>query len=349
MKQDNIRWYVFCSGSILLLPPTTAEGTIGKAFTKPTLTTDPADLTVTYSSSEPTVATVDENTGEVTLLAAGETIITATFAGNSSYNEGSASYTLTVKAPPVVGSYELVTDASTLAAGDKILIAYINGDAKYVLSTTQNANNRAATDDVILNADGTLTPGEAAQIITLEKDGDKYLFNVGNGYLYAASSSSNYLKTEETADDNAKATISINSNNATIKFQGNNTRNTIRFNPNTTNNNPLFSCYASNSTTGSLPQIYREIPLSFIVGDANGDGKVTITDAVAIVNYILGNPSGNFNVEAANVNNDYDDDGKPNITITDAVGVVNIILNSGASAPALEAPNSESQETMMPE
>ena len=329
--------------------PTTAEGTIGKAFTEPTLTTDPADLTVTYESSEPTVATVDENTGEVTLVAAGETTITATFAGNESYNPGSASYTLTVKAPPVVGSYELVTDASTLAAGDKILIAYINGDDKYVLSTTQNANNRAATDDVILNADGTLTPGEAAQIITLEKDDDKYLFNVGDGYLYAASSSSNNMKTKTEADANAKATISISSNNATIKFQGNNTRNTIRFNPNTQFSSPLFSCYASNSTTGSLPQIYREIPLSFIVGDANGDGKVTITDAVAIVNYILGNPSGNFNVEAANVNNDYDDDGKPNITITDAVGVVNIILNSGASAPALEAPNSESQETMMPE
>ena len=60
---------------------------------------------------------------------------------------------------------------------------------------------------------------------------------------------------------------------------------------------------------------------NFIKGDANGDGKVTITDAVAIVNYILGNPSGNFNINAADVSGD------GNITITDAVGVVNIILN----------------------
>jgi len=58
-------------------------------------------------------------------------------------------------------------------------------------------------------------------------------------------------------------------------------------------------------------------------GDANGDGKVTITDAVAVVNYILGNPSDNFNEKAADVNGD----GK--ISITDAVGVVNIILNGG--------------------
>ena len=59
-----------------------------------------------------------------------------------------------------------------------------------------------------------------------------------------------------------------------------------------------------------------------ILGDANGDGKVTITDAVGIVNYILGNPSESFNEVTADVNHD------GNITITDAVGVVNIILNN---------------------
>lgn len=62
---------------------------------------------------------------------------------------------------------------------------------------------------------------------------------------------------------------------------------------------------------------------SFIKGDANNDGQVTITDAVAIVNYILGNPSLSFSIEAADVNKD------GSVTITDAVGVVNIILNNG--------------------
>ena len=57
-------------------------------------------------------------------------------------------------------------------------------------------------------------------------------------------------------------------------------------------------------------------------GDANNDSKVTITDAVAIVNKILGNESAGFNETAADVNGDGD------ITITDAVGVVNIILNN---------------------
>ena len=263
---DNYVQPVYKQDVTMNFSPATATATIGEAFTEPTLTTTPDDLAVTYSSSEPTVATVDESTGEITLVAAGTTTITATFAGDDSYNRGTASYTLTVSAasiPEPAGDsdiYELVTDATTLTVGDKILIAYVNNDTKHVLSTTQNTNNRPATNDVTLNSDGTLTPGTNAQIITLEKDGGKFLFNVGNGYLYAASSGSNNLKTESTADNNGNATISISISNgrATITFQGTNTRNTVRYNPN--NGNPIFSCYASNSTTGYLPQIYRMIP-----------------------------------------------------------------------------------------
>lgn len=260
--------------------PTEATATIGEDFTEPTLTTTPANLSVSYSSSDEAVATVNTTTGEVTLVAAGTTTITASFAGNNSYNGGSASYTLTVSEAqtptPVVGSgnYALVTDASTLADGDKIMIAYVNGDTKYVLSTTQNSNNRAATDDVTINDDGTLTPGDEAQVITLEKDGASYYFNVDNKYLYAASSSSNWLRTETTADNNAKATISISNNgNATITFQGSNTHNIIRYNPN--NKSPIFSCY-SGTSTGSAPQIYREVPIPTITLANNSDNASVI-------------------------------------------------------------------------
>ena len=276
---DNYVEPVYKQEVTMSFNPTEATATIGEDFTEPTLTTTPANLTVTYSSSDQTVATIDVATGEVTPVAAGITVITATFAGNDSYNSGSASYTLTVSEAttpdPVVGSgtYALVTDASTLAAGDKILIAYVNGTTKYVLST-QNPNNRAATADVTLNANGTLTPGDAAQVITLEKDGTNYLFNVGSGYLYAASSSSNWLRTEGTADANAKATINISSGNASITFQGTNTRNVIRYNPNS--GTPIFSCYASTNSTGSLPQIYREVPIPTITLANNSDNASVI-------------------------------------------------------------------------
>jgi len=67
---------------------------------------------------------------------------------------------------------------------------------------------------------------------------------------------------------------------------------------------------------------YFTLKPAYIKGDANGDGKVTITDAVAIVDYILGNAPDDFVFEAADVNEDGE------VNITDAVGVVDIILNS---------------------
>ena len=73
---------------------TTSSAVLGEAYTAPTLT-NPYKVDVTYSSSNPSVATVN-NDGAVTLVGVGETTITATFGGNASYLAGSASYKLTV-------------------------------------------------------------------------------------------------------------------------------------------------------------------------------------------------------------------------------------------------------------
>lgn len=60
-----------------------------------TTLTNPNGLDVTYESLDEDVATVASD-GTVTLKAAGETIISATFVGNDTYSAGSADYTLTV-------------------------------------------------------------------------------------------------------------------------------------------------------------------------------------------------------------------------------------------------------------
>lgn len=228
--------------------------TIGESNSFPELQ-NPNELAVTYRVSNSNVATIDETSGEITLVAAGQTTVYAEFAGNDEYKEGSASYMLVVKEKSIAGSdkFELVTDASTLSAGDIIILVGSDKGSYYALGTTQNNNNRAA-EAVSIETDGTIIPGSTVQQITLEEG---WYFNVGSGYLYAASSSSNHLKTEANADDNAKATIVIADGDATITFQGTNTRNILRYNPN--NNNPIFSCYASSSTAGSLPQIYRKV------------------------------------------------------------------------------------------
>lgn len=54
------------------------------------------NVSVTWSSSNTDVATIDATTGAVTLIATGTTTLTASFAGNDEYNEASGTYELTV-------------------------------------------------------------------------------------------------------------------------------------------------------------------------------------------------------------------------------------------------------------
>ena len=60
-------------------------------------------------------------------------------------------------------------------------------------------------------------------------------------------------------------------------------------------------------------------------GDVNNDGRVSIIDAVLIVNYILGYKPKDFNEDVADI------DGSGNITVFDAVCVINIILERSSS------------------
>lgn len=139
--------------------------------------------------------------------------------------------------------YELVTDASELAIGDEIIIAAKT--ANYAISTNQANNNRTAT--AITKEDNYIVdPSNSVQIITLAAGtkANTFAFNVGSGYLYAASSSSNNMKTQTTNNDNGSWNVTIASDGtATIVAQGTYSRNIMRFNPN--NGSPLFSCYSS--------------------------------------------------------------------------------------------------------
>ena len=53
---------------------------------------------ITWESSDPTVATISATSGEVTIVGGGTTIITATKAADANYNAATATYTLSVKA-----------------------------------------------------------------------------------------------------------------------------------------------------------------------------------------------------------------------------------------------------------
>ena len=146
-------------------------------------------------------------------------------------------------------SWSLVTDAKKLAAGNEIVIV-ASGDSNFALGTDRGNNRNAAE---ITKNDNKVTVNDNVQIITLETGNvaNTFAFNVGtDGYLYAASSSSNQLKTKTTLDNNGSWLIEIADDIATIKAQGTNTRNWLRFN--SSNNPPIFSCYGSGQKDVSI-------------------------------------------------------------------------------------------------
>ncbi len=176
-------------------------------------------------------------------------------------NSDVATVTYTKNEPAPAASYELVTDVTTLQAGDKIALVGLNQGNAYVMSV-KKSNNFGA--DAIVIENNKFSTDKAA-VITLEQPNDS-VWNLKvsakdengaavEGYLYAAGSDKNYLKVEKTVDanGNANAAITAGENDAaSIVFQGTNPRNVVQYNGGST----LFSCYASAS---QLPvYIYKQ-------------------------------------------------------------------------------------------
>ena len=107
-------------------------------FEEPTLTG--AMSTVEYTSSNTSVATVDAESGEVTLKGVGETTITATAAENDEFLAGSASYVLTV----TDGSEEETYDGAYALVAE-----YENG--YYALTNTTKGEDALAAIDATPN------------------------------------------------------------------------------------------------------------------------------------------------------------------------------------------------------
>lgn len=145
------------------------------------------------------------------------------------------------------GAWTLVTDVATLAVEKEIVI--VASGSNYALGTTQNSNNRGQAE--INKDDNTVSFESDTQIISLESgtaDGT-FAFKVSDGYLYAASSSKNYLRTQTTNNANGFWLITVDSEGiATIKAQGSNTNNWLRYN----SSSKIFSCYASGQADVSI-------------------------------------------------------------------------------------------------
>ena len=171
-----------------------------------------------------------------------------------------------------------ITDVSTLKVDDQIVIA--NAAAEYALGTNQKTNNREA---VAVTASGSsITLNSKVQVLTLKsgtKD-DTWAFYTGSGYLYAASSEKNFLKTEKALSDNSSWSITLTADGvATVTAQGTNTHNLLRYNYN--KGTPLFSAYTGGQDDIALYKLDES------TGGSTGGGS-TVTVASPTANHPTG-------------------------------------------------------------
>lgn len=158
----------------------TATAKLGEAFTAPTLTNPHAVSPITWTSSDEKVATVNES-GAVTLVAAGTTTITAKFDGDDTYYAGTASYTLTV--------VDVVTykKATTIKSGAHYLLA---ADVDGTLKVAQPfASNKDYGYLQVSNAT------DENGVVTLDNSDSEYIIkgDAENGYTIQQTSDGRYL------------------------------------------------------------------------------------------------------------------------------------------------------------
>ena len=217
------------NGSISASPTEAAEGTFITLTATPETGYELDAWTVTDASDQP--VNVENNQFE---MPASNVTVSASFVAKESFT----------------AHYYLVTSTDQLKVGRTYLI--VNTAAEKALSTTQNSNNRAAVDVTIGSNNVIESIGNTVCELALGGSTGAWTFYdvTNSGYLYAASSSNNYLRTQTTNDANGQWAITIVNGVTTITAQGTNTRNTLRY-----NTSGLFSCYSSDASITTMPTV----------------------------------------------------------------------------------------------
>lgn len=276
-----------------------ASATTASADTDIELTATPDEgylfhhWTVTNAAGE--TVQVFDNTFE---MPASDVTVTATFVKDTSSK----------------GDFVKVTSTPTDWSGE-YLIVYESGNIAFNGGLTKLD---AANDYISVTiADNKIAATDAtnAATFTIAPMTGGYSIKAKSGlYVGWDSDTSNGLSSQAVA---LKNTLSYNSDGIDIRGSAGAY---LRYN----NDDKRFRYYKSASYTNQQAiQLYKRIPITFILGDINFDDAVTIADVTALVNIILGKDDDEphlYNHEAADVNED------GTITIADVTALVNIIL-----------------------
>lgn len=277
-----------------------ATATIGQPFTAPTLSyAQGFNGEITYTSSNENVATISA-TGAVTIVGAGTTTIKATTPSTPDYLESSAAYTLTVTDPAA-------------------------SNVTYDFTGTNNYGTELepSNDGSLYIYDDYTWKNEPVSLVT----SGKYRWWLGtNGNTLRLYSQ--MVEEEETT----KLTFSVPAGKSitAIEFE-------VGVNDAFTANVGEFGgkSWAGDAQSvvltlakdkkpyiSTIKVTYKDAS-GILLGDANGDGEVNITDVTVVVNYVLTKEASLINLTNADANQDGD------VNITDVTNIVNIILSTG--------------------
>ena len=297
--------------------PTSVTATLGESFTAPTLSTTPSGLTVTYSSSNTNVATVNASTGAVTLKAVGVTTITASFAGNDDYYSNSATYTLTVKQQggddPTPGGETLLWES--FSKGSNI------SDSGVSLNTSNLSNYCDYTGWSTLTqiyAD----PGNCGRVGSSKNQGSL----VANNIVLTGDAILTYKIKNYNKDTGKTVNVSISGATATGDLTATGTSEWVEHTVNITGATGNISLTFSGGRIAiddiKLVSVAEEPTTT--PGDIVKDGKFDWNDLKALVKILLGiTPAGdNIDSDAADVNGDHE------TNIADVTKLVNMILQN---------------------
>ena len=188
-----------------------------------------------------------------------------------------------------VTSYQLVTNANQIVSGAHYYIASGNDGTVKAMGSQNNGHYRNVVQDITVSSSAIVENENIYEFVINGPDEDGFYtifdVNYGNngGYLYASSSSNNYMDTQATNDNNGKWSIDIaNTGAATIEAQGTNTRYKMRF------NNDRFSCYGENTSVSGLPYLY----LKHNDTDLESYGETTLSGEVTCTDYTFSNDNG---------------------------------------------------------
>ena len=235
-----------------------------EVFVSPVLT-NPHSLPVIYASSKPSVATVSD-TGKLTLSNPGSTRITATFAGDDTYNSSSVSYSLTVKGEDDGSGEYIFPSTDTDSSDDNIANTVFD---RWITITFSTSGNAAVTGDHygIVSVSGNHVTVRNSDYVNVNDDLDKVIYELkgstsdGSLTLYGTRKACLYLNGVSITNPSGAAVNNQCKKRTFVRVQGANTL--------------ADGSSASYATTGDEDMkavLFSEGQLIF-----SGDGSLTVT------------------------------------------------------------------------